>query len=368
MCMSFFSKKNKFSYTLIVSLKSSSITLQVLKEGEFGTKEVEFVSQNTIFLQDSQDPTLYINQYTKELTQIFDTHNLKIKQIVDNNPLQVYFLLYAPWFTSKIDTKLYTQEITINQDFIDKEIQNIDTQNNLKVLERQILKLKTNGYIITEIKDLKCSNVEVYTYTSYISLKTHTLITELTQKYFPSALHTKFCTSPLMSIEHIKRFLINEDNIIFLTIGAEITEVGIIEDDALINFSTFPIGIHDFVRTIQTNVKSYDYDLLYQKQILVKSNTQKINLEQIKQNWVYTFVETLNSFKEHTPHKIVLITDTKVKDFFSTLLTDTIKSPEVTTLKNYRIINFDISPLKDIITYKTPIGEEELNLKLEALI
>lgn len=367
--MSFFAKKNKLSYTLVISLKSSSINLQLLKEGtDTNKKEVEFVLRHTILLENSQDPGLYMSQYNKELTQIFDTHSLKIKQIIGNVPLQVYFLLYAPWFTSKIDTVLYKEEITLNQEFVDKEIQKVDAQNNLKVLERQIIKLKTNGYTITEIKNLTCSNVEVSTYTSYISLATHELLTQITQKYFSPVEHIKFCTSPLMSLEHIKHFMIREDNIIFLTVGAEITEIGIIEDDALVNFSTFPIGVHDFLRVLQSNVKSYDYDLLYQKQILIKSDVQKTEFEQMKHNWIYSFVETLNSFKEHTPHKIILLTDNTVKNFFSTLITDSIKSETEINLKNHRIINFDISALKDIITYKTPIGEEELDLKLEALI
>lgn len=367
--MSFFGKKNKLSYTLIVSLKSSSINLQLLKEGNsLSKKEVEFVFQYTLLLENSRDPELYMTQYSKELTQIFDTHSLKIKQIVGNVPLQVYFLLYAPWFTSKIDTVLYKEEITLNQDFVDKEIQKVDVQNNFKVLERQIIKLKTNGYIITEIKNLKCLNVEVSTYTSYISFTTHDLLTQITQQYFSPVEHIKFCTSPLMSLENIKRFMIKEDNIIFLTIGAEITEVGIIEDDALVSFSTFPVGVHDFLRVLQSNVKSYDYDLLYQKQILIKSDVQKKDFEQIKYDWTHSFTETLNSFKEHTPHKIILLTDNTVKNFFSTLITDSIKSETEINLKNHRIINFDISALKDIITYKTPIGEEELDLKLEALI
>jgi hypothetical protein len=365
--MSFFVKKNKFSYTLIVSLKSSSINLQLLKEGGDIKKEIEFVSQNTILLENSQDPVLYMAEYTKELTHIFNINNSKIKQIAGDNPLQIYFLLYAPWFTSKIDVTLHKEEILLNQEFVEREIKNIDTQNNLKVLERQIIKLKTNGYTITEIKDIKCSNVEVYTYSSFISLKVYEMLHEITQKYFSSTKNIKFCSSPLMSLEHIKRFMIKEDNIIFLTIGAEITEVGIIEDDALVNFSTFPIGIHDFLRSIQASAKTYDYDLLYQKQLLLKSDAQKNDFEQMKKNWTYSFIQTLNSFKEHTPHKIVLITDLKVKEFFSVLMNETIKS-DTENLKNYRIINFDISTLKDIITYKTPVGEEELILKLEALI
>lgn len=366
--MSFFVKKNKFSYTLIISLKSSSINFQLLKEGDGIKKEIEFVSQKIIFLEKSQDPVLYLAEFKKNLTNIFETCNLQLKQIIGDSPFKIFILLYAPWFTSKIDTTFYKDEVLLNDAFVEKEIKNFDTQNNLKALERQIIKLKSNGYTITEIKDIKCCNVEVYIYSSYMALKTYDMLQEITQKYFPSVKDLKFCTSPLMSLEHIKHFMIKEDNIIFLTIGSEITEVGIIEDDALVNFSTFPIGVHDFLRMIQANVRTYDYDLLYQKQLLFKLDSQRNAFEKIKKDWVYSFIQALNSSKEHTPHKIVLLADHKLKEFFSTLLSETAKT-ENENFKNYRIINFDKSILKDIITYKTTISEEEeLSLKLEALI
>jgi hypothetical protein len=171
-----------------------------------------------------------------------------------------------------------------------------------------------------------------------------------------------------MMLDSIKQFLIKEDNIIFLTVGAEITEVGIIEDDALSNFSTFPIGIHDFLRTTQTNIKTYDYDLLYQKEISVKNPAFQTEFDMLKQSWLNSFIQTLSFFKQQIPHKIVLITDSKVKDFFSKIITNSIKSDSQNTLKNYRIIDFDISTLKDIIVYKTPVGNNELQITLEALI
>jgi hypothetical protein len=256
----------------------------------------------------------------------------------------------------------------LNNDFIKKELEHTGIESKLQTLEKQIVKIKTNGYIVTDINDLKCSNVEIEVYSSYISFDIYTILNQSVTKYFDTAKSPQFCTSPLMVLDSIKKFLIKEDNIIFITIGSEITEVGIIEDDALSNFSTFPIGIHDFLRSVQTNIKTYDYDLLYQKEVVIKNPEMQGTFDSLKQSWLNSFIQTLDFFKKQTPHKIVLITDSKTKDFFSIILTDSIKSNDQNTLKNYRIINFDISTLKDIITYKTPVGDNELQITLEALI
>jgi hypothetical protein len=366
--MSFFVKNNKSSFVLLVSLKSSSIDFQLIKKYTEEKKEVLFLEQNIILLQNSQDPKLYTDQYMKEFTKTLDTTHLKIKQLIGKSPLQIYFSLHAPWFTSKIETLFYKESIILNKDFVKKELDKTGTDSKLKTLEKQIVKIKTNGYTITEIHNLKCSDVEINIYSSYISFEIHNLLIEILKKYFPHSKEPKFCTSPLTALDNIKRFMVKEDNIIFLNIGAEITELGIIEDDALSNFSTYPIGIHDFLRTVQTNIKTYDYDLLYQKEILLKSQDTQLQFDTLKQNWVNSFLQTLDFLKAETPHKIVLICDSKVKDFFTLILSNSIKQDSQINVKKYRIINFDISLLKDIITYKTPVGENELNLKLEALI
>ena len=162
--------------------------------------------------------------------------------------------------------------------------------------------------------------------------------------------------------------MVHEDNEVFIHVSGEITEVGIIEEDALVQYATFPIGIHDFLRAFNTNIPTYDDDMLYQKEISIKSKDSEALFEQTKQNWVQSLVQILTHSREHAPSKILLFGHTKTLDFFNELLGQISKDRTNLVLNNYRIIHFDISLLKDIITYKTPLGEKELDLQLEALI
>lgn len=359
--MSLFKQKNNSSYSLFVSLKSSSIDIQLVKISSNNKREVLFCNRNILLLENSQDPQLYTKTYIKELDQTLKNNQLQISRLAENKELQVVFVLYTPWFTSHIDSLFFKEQITLNEKFIDAELEK-KSETELKLLEKHIIKIETNGYSVTDIEDLVCSNVKIDVYSSFISRETHATLIKTIKQYFPKTKEFLCKTSPMMFTQAINTFMVREDNEVFINITGEITEVGIIEDDALVQFATFPIGIHDFVRATQSNIKSYDYDLLYQKEITIKSAKDTARFEQLKQDWINSLTQTLTYSKQHIPNKVLILGHYKTLEFFSTLLKN------VPLLTNHRIITFDNSLLKDIIVYKTPLGDNELDLKLEALI
>jgi hypothetical protein len=366
--MSFFGSKNKQSFTLSISLKSSSIDLQLVSQAPSGKKEVLFVERAIIFLENSQDPALYTSECFKELNTVLDKNHAKLKQLSAGAPLRIQMILYAPWFTSSIVPIVHKEPAVIDESFLSKKLTGLKTDAQLQNLEKRIIKIQTNGYTLTELPQNKCADIYLSVYTSSISKKIHEQFLDVVKKYFPLKSGISYTTSPMLISDNIKRFMVQEDNATFLYIGGEITEVGVIEDDALSHFATFPIGKHDFLREIQTKVKTYDYDVLYQKEIQLKSKKQQEQFDKLKQNWAESVVQSLQLFNKHVPSKLLIVTDTKSKDFFTDILLTAIKQNAESMLKNNRIINFDISLLKDIISYKTPFGDSELDLKLEALM
>jgi hypothetical protein len=368
--MSFFSSKNKQTYTLVISFKSSSIDFQLISSiaGDASKKEVLLVERDILLLESSQDPEIYISQCMNELSSLFQKNQLKIQKITQGAPVKIQIILYAPWFTSKITPVTNEEPVVIDEAFLLKKLVHIQEDKNLHVLEKRIIKIQSNGYTLNDFLKTKCSNLYLNVYSSYISNHIHELFMKVIQKFLPQSKEISYITSPILILDSIKRFLIKEDNVTFLYIGGEITEVGIIEDDSLSHFATFPIGKHDFLREIQLNLKTYDYDVLYGKQIQIKSKKQQDSFDKLKQKWANFILQSLESFSKNVPSKILIITDTKTKDFFTEILLKEIQENPQSVLKNNRIINFDISLLKDIISYKTPFGESELDLKLEALI
>lgn len=366
--MSFFNSKNKPSLTLSISFKSSSIDFQLINTTEQKTKEILITERKIIFLENSQDPQLYTSQCISELASLFERNKIKLTQLVQNTSLQVQIILYAPWFTSTIISINQIEPAIIDNNFLAKKLSNLKTDKQLHNLEKRVIKIQSNGYTLSEFTKTKRSNIFLNVYTSYISENIHKSLIDVFKKYIPHTKDIQYTTSPLLILDNVKRFMVKEDNITFLYIGGEITELGVIEDDSLIYYATFPIGKHDFLRELQNQVKTYDYDMLYQKQIEYKSAKQQEQFDLLKEKWSLSVLQTLELLNRNIPTKILIISDTKTKAFFTEILLNTIKENPSTILKNNRIINFDISLLKDIISYKTPTGEDELDLKLEALI
>lgn len=366
--MSFFNSKDKPFYRLTIALKSSSINLQLCEVFNSNKIDVIHSVEETIYLENSQDPKLYTSHFVKKLNDILSQNIINIKRLIGKNEPEIVFLLYTPWFTSTITTILQKEIVTINNSYLSKKISKLQTSDNLYCLEKKIIQIKANGYTLSDYNNIKSDNIEIDVYISYISNQTKMMLSDLIRKFFYTCPISKFVTSPILHLDSIKRFMIKEDNLAFIHVDNEITEIGIIENDSLSFFITFPIGIHDFLKSINSIVKTYDYNLLYQKEILIKSPIQKEQFELVKSNWEKSIIESFNIFKGNIPKKILLKTNSKTKDFFETILNQSIKKEQNTVVSNHRIIDFDISLLKDIITYKTPTGEIELDSKLQVLI
>lgn len=364
----FFNKNKEYSYSLNLALKSSSIDVLLIKNFPNAKKEVVFSQQVAIFLESSEDSQKYIENYFFFFKKFFVDNLINLKGLAGGKIEQINFVLYSPWFTSKLDTFTHKDNAYIDEEFIKEKLKSVKSEKNLKILERRVIKLEANGYTLFDIKKIKYPEVCLTTYTSFISKDIYKKIKAIFEESFPEVKAHTFTSSPLLTLQNIRQFMMQEDNIVFFNIGEEITEIGVIQDDSLSYFVTFPKGIHDFLRIIQTSVKGYDYDLLYQKEIFLKDPDQNKKLDQIRDIWVNYVSQSLNLFSTHIPNKIVLITHKKTESFFIELLQNSIKTNKIKGLENHRIISFDIFNLKDIISFKTPVGENSIDLILEALI
>lgn len=367
--MSLFGSKQLSSFNLTIALKSSSVDVQLVSVLGNKKREVLFSRRKIILLNNSQDPQSYTKQCLKELSLLLKNSTRDIHQLSKGSITKTKVVLYAPWFTSHITPITHKESVVVTEKFLYDQLKSVKTPAKLINLEKKVIKILANGYAVTEINRTKLNNISLEVYSSYISDSIHASLNETIHSAIPiSNRKIEYTTSPVLLFAQIKSLLIREDNISFIYVGGEITEIGVIEDDSLSFYATFPIGKHDFLRDIQSTVKTYDYDLLYHKEIQIKSKQKEEQFQKLKEHWGDLLISTLLSFKKDVPSKLLVISDSKTKDFFTDILTTKIKNTPQTSFGQYRIINFDISHLKDIITYKTPTNADELDLQLEALI
>lgn len=366
--MSFFNSKPKSSFTIAISLKSSSIDLQLVRVPEKGKREVVFVQRKVILLGNSQDPQLYTKQCIAELSALLRSSAKEIQALSQGKVNDTTVTLYAPWFTSHITAISHKESVVISEKFLAAQLKDIKTPKQLVTLEKKVIKILTNGYSVTELSESKFSNISLDVYSSYISRQIYDTLNETIRASLPICKKVAYVTSPILIFNQIKSLLVHEDNISFVYVGGEITEIGVIEDDSLSFYATFPIGKHDFLREVQGEIKTYDYELLYQKEVLIKDKAHQDKFDLLKKEWTDMVLSSLGSYKLDVPSKIMIISDSKTKDFFTSHLATALKASPTGFLSQHRIINFDMSLLGDIIIYKTPTHANELDLQLEALI
>ncbi len=365
--MRLFTSKNTSSYTLSISLKSSSIDLELVRISRNGPREVVLVQRKIILLGNSQDPQLYTSQCISELTSLLKGSAAEISSMTQGKTYRTVIVLYAPWFTSNISVISHKDSVVVSEKFLADQMRSIKTPKQLVNLEKKVVRILTNGYSITELTESRFSNISLDVYSSYMSRQTYDILNQTVTACLPLSEKAAYMTSPILLFGQIKKLLVHEDNISFVCVGGEITEVGIIEDDSLSYYATFPVGKHDFLREIQGNIQSYDYDLLYQKEIKLKGKGQQERVDRLKSRWVEFVLAAYAGYSKSVPSKLLIVTDSKSRDFFADLLIRHLKTGPVVVHGQYRIINFDMSLFKDIITYNTPTLTNELDLHLEAL-
>jgi len=303
-----------------------------------------------------------------ELSLLLKQSATELTGLIKGSKLETEVILYAPWFTSQINNFTHTEDVVLTNKILNQKIDSIKTPATLVNLEKKIIKMIANGYSLKQLPQSKLQNIVIQVYASYVSKNIYEQIQKTIKDSYTLISTIEYSTSPILISEHIKSFMVQEDNVCFVYVGGEITEVGIIEDDSITTYKTFPIGKHDFLREFNSTTKSYDYDLLYQNEMQLKTKAKQESFESLKKKWRDLLTENLFSLGSSTPNKIILISDTKTRDFFSQLINQYVHDDETRSYTRYRIINFDISYLKDIILYKTPTNTNELDLQLEALI
>lgn len=365
--MPLFGSKTKVSFDVAIALKSSSVDIQLIRVPETGPREVLFTQRKIVFLANSQDPQLYTKQCVSDLSAMLKNSAKEIQRLSQGKIGRTTILLHAPWFTSHITPITHKDSVTISERFLVSQLKTIKTPDQLVNLEKKIIRILTNGYSVSELSESKLSNISMDVYSSYISKQIFDIIGSTVRTALPSCKKLSYVTSPILYFNQIKSLLVHEDNITFVSVGGEITEIGVIEDDSLSFYGTFPFGKHDFLRELQGLVNTYDYDLLYQKEIQIKKKGRAERFEKLKADWASLVASTLLSYKQNVPSKILLISDTKTRDFFTNTLSSALKQRPDGFLNQHRIINFDMSALQDILINKTANHTDELDLQLEAL-
>lgn len=324
--MSFFSfKKNKSSslldgsYSLVISLSSGSISGGIIKHTEkVGVDVVYYTKENIHFQQDISIPrylelmekslTTLASKIQKEGLTVLKSTNPKLKNLVLN---RAFYLFSSPWCISETKT-LYVKEnipfkVTdtyINKiiDQAEKEYQN-STFKNSKVIEKKIIQIKNNGYLVDNIIGQTTKEFEISVYFSFVDDSILAKIEQSISKIF--YINNVWCHSNTLAIfSNIRNLFPQKDDFIYLDIGEEIIDISVINNNIISHNVTIPLGYNYFIRelskdlNIPESVAATTIKMYKNKTVDDLANIKNtVSLNKISEDLLLKITDNLNSLK-----------------------------------------------------------------------
>ncbi len=251
--MSFFwfgLKKKKDSYSIVLNVASGSVTGALVHFTEKpGIKVVSYINEPIIFQADisvSRHIELMKSALEKVLKQINPEH-----QKIQN----VYYLLASPWSISQTQTVRLKENKKVKltdsflQKLIDRELANSDFTSHNKIIERKIIQIKANGYILNEVSGESASEAEVSVFSTVVPADLLNDIENIVAKYYPGVASVYHSMSlPIFSV--IRDLFPNREDFVYLDVSEEMTDIAVVKKGVVISLVSFPFGRNHFVREL----------------------------------------------------------------------------------------------------------------------
>lgn len=313
--------KQKRENKIIVSLTSSAVELSVV---EFSTTtKILFFKKVKLLIQNQLSSKEFIDKSFSALSKLLVESLLDIK-IASTNIDACEIIFHPPWFLPEIVyVKNTMDKVSLKKFFIEKT--RPPKQNDYKQIENKVTNIMVNGYHLTTLRDIECKDLEINIYRSYVSKETLALLLSEIKKRLPQIRNINFSSSVMMFYESIKELFVDEDNVIFLNIGGEITEIGIIVDDVLVSVLTIPTGSHNFARKLDTFTSSQK-NLGILKFLGDKKSDEKIDIIKdakiinFSRKWFDDVLDTIKSSYMEFPKKFFIFSSSEYLDFFKMIL------------------------------------------------
>ncbi len=344
--MSIFSfKKNKSStlsdgsYSLVIGLSSGSISGGIIKHTEkAGVDVVYYAKEDISFQQDISIPrhlelmektltTLASKIQTEGLTVLKST-NPKLKNLVLN---RAFYMLSSPWCISETKT-LYIKEnllfkVTdtyVNKiiDQVEKEYQNSNFKNS-KVIEKKIIQIKNNGYVVDNIINQHTKEFELSVHFSFADNQILDSIEKSISNFFH--IDNVWCHSSSLAIfSTIRNLFAQKDDFIHLDISEEMTDISVVSNDIITNLVSIPMGRNYFIRELSKDLnipESVASTTI--KMHSIKSGDDLANikntvsLNKITDTWLVKITDTLNDLrtKKYISQDVFLIANSDLSFF-----------------------------------------------------
>lgn len=279
-------------------------------------------------------------------------------------PSHIIVSLGAPWTASQ--TRVleihYSESRPFTQAEANKRIQEeIDAFHNAEIasfakyahdhqlLEHKTMGVRLNGYHTDEPLGKKAKDIAL---DSFISVIPHEVYQRFTHR-IERAFHTdhEYHSSMFMTYTVLHNVLRHRDDALVIDMGAELTEVGIIHNDILLQSISFPFGYYDVYRHIARDFRVTEKEAaslihLYTHNLLARTRSHEIeqSLYVLYGTWIQKFHTLIKEavILEVLPHAVFLYAPPDIMRLFSEFLQDDTLTHYTRNQKPYIVTPMDI--------------------------
>lgn len=361
--MSLFSflKSNNESYSLVFNIGSGSVSGGIIKFTEKTGVNIVYYAKEMIPFQQEIEITKHQDLMKSTLTIL--AHKIQsegLKKVSSQTPIgkstkkekkinidRIFYIFSSPWSVSQTriirlkEPKLFkVTEGRLNK-LIDEQEKQFQTGilKSGQIIERKIVQIKTNGYVVNNIYDKLVDNLELAVFFTVVSKDVLDIVEEAVSKTF--RVKNVWCHSlslPILTI--IGNLFSQKEDFIHLDISEEITDISVVKNNILTSSVSIPLGRNYFIRELSKNLAVTEEIAdsmirMHQTKSIDELASLKLSvaIDTVSQNWLTNITDILSEIKSkmYVPELIFLtaeadfgpfIKDKLHKRSFETILLD----------------------------------------------
>lgn len=318
--------------------------------------------------------------FVKSMTNLFRTVSqtalsdgfLKLQKKYPGARIKNGFVFYAsPWYRSHIKEiswkkdKLFTFKHEDFEKFVAEQTSKIQGSEDIRVIEKDITHVVVNGYEVDDPFDKKVRELNVSLYISEMDKDTFATIRGISTEIFP-AISFVHKTHPIAMFSTIRNVFAHTPTFMFIDIGGEMTDIGIIERNTLVQTISIPYGRNNILREIMDKTNNSLADTSSMIQMIFEKtihDTQSENIlkiiEEIKVQWIDRLKKVFDSISMECPRDIFLNSEIDVREMFKGFMEDErlyVKEENTTVLTN--VITLQSTTFNHLIEYDEGIKKD----------